>query len=110
MSEVDAIRRRYRAACVAAVRTFTEDVGGEAQRRAPIDEGPLRASEEVDVDVTGDLVTGTVSFNEVYAARQHEEDEWEHPKGGQADYLGSVMRERAHRLEGALAAATRKVL
>lgn len=103
------------AACTAAVRTFVEDVAGEAQRRAPIEEGTLRASAETDVDVVlvtggGMVIEGEVSFNEVYAARQHEEDEWEHPLGGQADYLGSVMRERAPRLEGAIAAALRRVL
>lgn len=97
MSEVDRAKLRFRTAAIAGVKTFVEDVAGEAQRRAPIEEGTLRGSADTDVDVVGDLITGEVSFNEVYAARQHEELSWQHPKGGQAKYLESVLLERAPR-------------
>jgi hypothetical protein len=110
VSEVDAIRLRYRAALEAGFRTFIEFAGGESQRRAPVEEGTLRGSMETDVRWKGaEELEGEVTFNEVYAARQHEEDSWEHPKGGQADYLGSVWREQAPRLQTVIATVNRKV-
>lgn len=92
-----------------------QDIGGRAQRLAPVEEGNLRASMAVVLlvdgarfdslaaaqaaarakalaggDVTADV---EVSFNEVYAARQHEELDWNHPLGGQAKYLEQPFKE-----------------
>lgn len=95
---------------------------GLAQQRAPVEEGTLRASGQLGFQINGRLIEGTgayeqarglvaqlaragtlltmevvLSFNEVYAARQHEETEWQHPLGGQAKYLESVMQEHGER-------------
>lgn len=72
-----------------------EDMLGEASRRAPVEEGTLRGSGDVEVHETAGGAVAVVSFNTVYAARQHEETEWEHPKGGQAKYLEQPLRESA---------------
>jgi hypothetical protein len=84
-------------AATVAGRAAGEDLLGEAQRRAPVEEGTLRASGDLDVDVGPGGVIVTVAFNTVYAARQHEETEWEHPKGGEAKYLENPLRERLPR-------------
>lgn len=42
--------------------------------------------------------TGVVSFNTKYAATQHEQINYDHPRGGQAKYLESVLVEEQDRL------------
>lgn len=81
------------------------DLLGAAQRDAPVDEATLRASGELEVERTGNAVTGTVSFNTVYAAEQHEREDFEHPRGGSAKYLERNLKERQARYERGLAAA-----
>jgi hypothetical protein len=104
-------KRRFRAAAEAAVRAVGEDLLGEAQRRAPVEEGTLRASGDLEVKhLPGNLIVAEVSFNEVYAARQHEELGYEHPKGGQARYLQSVIQERGARYAGIFAKALERAL
>lgn len=89
-------------------------VAGESQQRAPVDTGDLRGSVEVrlddelyaqgvkgtnstDVIIVGNLpetaLKGSVSYNTKYAAVQHEQTAYDHPKGGQAKYLESVLIE-----------------
>lgn len=104
-------RRRFKAAAEAAARAVGEDLLGEAQRRAPVEEGTLRASGELEIKhLPGNLIVAEVSFNEVYAARQHEETGWRHPKGGQAKYLESVIHERGARYAGVFAKAIERAL
>lgn len=116
---------------VVGVYRSAEDLLGEAQRRAPVEEGTLRGSGSIALIVNGTrfeghamlaaakaaaraaalagqpiTVSAEVSFNTVYAARQHEETTWAHPKGGQAKYLAQPLAERAHRYEAAISAAT----
>jgi hypothetical protein len=107
-----------------------EDLGGRAQRLAPIEEGTLRGSMAVALIVNGTRFDGPgalagakavargtalagrpveldveVSFNTVYAARQHEETEWEHPLEGQAKYLEQPFREQLPRYGAVLEVA-----
>jgi hypothetical protein len=105
---------------VRATNLCGEDLLGRSQRLAPIEEGTLRASAALALIVGGHRFEGPgalvgaihyarelarlghaftveaeVSFNEIYAARQHEELTWQHPKGGQAKYLETPHRARA---------------
>lgn len=84
-------------------------VGAESQNKAPVDTGDLRGSLEIDIDdtmiakgISGGGIdeisdvpengrVGTISYNTSYAANQHEHTEYDHPLGGQAKYLESVM-------------------
>jgi hypothetical protein len=85
------------------------DLMGEAQREAPVEEGTLRGSARYDVKETIDGVEVEVSFNTVYAARQHEEVEYKHPKGGKAKYLSDPLKANAQRYSNLLAAFVRRV-
>lgn len=109
-SPSDDVRRRIRRATEDAVRRIGNDLLGRAQRLAPIEEGTLRASGELEVDSRRGAVTGTVSFNTVYAARQHEETDWHHPKAGQAKYLEQPLKEQAGRYERILGAAVDRAI
>lgn len=95
-------------------------IATESQQRAPIDTGDLRGSVEVKINnesyakgqsgggitVNGTIpdnhenetVIGEVSYNTKYAANQHEHTEYDHPKGGQAKYLESVLVEEKDRI------------
>ena len=66
----------------------------EAKEQVPVDEGTLRASGMVE-QVTPTRVE--VSFNTRYAARQHEELSYRHPKGGKAKYLEDPLKQGAAR-------------
>lgn len=91
-------------------------IATESQQRAPVDTGDLRGSVEIKIDdkdyahgekgggitITGTLpdtaVRGEVSYNTKYAANQHEHTEYDHPRGGQAKYLESVLVEEKDRI------------
>jgi len=98
-------------AALKALRTGAEAILTEAIDEAPIDTGTLRRSGTVTVgglpdgaqvyeaaesgtemkdafpDKIGKEKTVYISFNTPYALRQHEELDYEHPRGGKAKYL-----------------------
>jgi hypothetical protein len=86
-----------------ALGQFGELVLGEAQRRAPVREGTLRGagSSTLVVDRSGASVQ--IAFSTPYAARQHEETQWDHPKGGEAKYLENAVKTMGPRWPGFLA-------
>lgn len=87
------------------VKRVLEDLLGRAQRLAPVEEGTLRAAGNLEVTRTAGDVEGTISFDTVYAARQHEETDWVHPLGGQAKYLEAPLREQLPRYERIIGAS-----
>lgn len=118
-----------------ALKVIGDDVHRKSQDRAPLEEGTLRGSGEVAFIVNDSRHEGDgayaaalaqavalaaagalrrldveVSYNTIYAARQHEELEWEHPLGGQAKYLESVIQEDAARYPVVIAAAQRRAV
>lgn len=103
----DAAEARKKAA-IEALTVIGEDLLGRATNEAPVDEGTLRGSGKSEVTVTPRGVSVEVSFSTVYAARQHEEVTWKHPKGGKSKYLEDPLKEMAPRYVSALAAAIRK--
>lgn len=74
------------------------EVQGEAQRQAPVREGILRASAATETRAEGSLAVRTsVTFSTPYAARQHEELTYRHPKGGKAKYLEDPLKAYPYR-------------
>lgn len=103
--DTDDVRRKFRRGAIRGVTLITNDLHGRAQRDAPVREGTLRADSDVEIDDDGDVIEGTVTFNQIYAARQHEELDWEHPLGGRAKYLEGNLAAMAARYELVLAGA-----
>lgn len=60
---------------------------GKAKELVPLKEGTLERSGRADVDG----LNGAISFDTVYAVRQHEELTWKHLPGRQAKYLEQPM-------------------
>lgn len=112
-----------------------EDLAGRASRLAPIEEGTLRGSFAVTLIINGTRFEGPgsrhaadaavraaalaggkvrfeaeVSANTIYAARQHEELDWQHPLGGQAKYLEGPFLEQAPRYTRLIARAAARGL
>lgn len=114
------------------------DVAGRAMRRAPVDTGHLRESGWVGVNGAkvargqedGSLATSggappaaedrsvaRVSFNATtedgrysYALIQHEETEFDHPRGGEAKYLERSMAEVADDFQANFATAVARAM
>lgn len=79
------------------VQRALENVLTESNKIIPLDEGTLERSGRVDRDG----LEGTISYDTVYAARQHEELTWRHAPGRQAKYLETALlrsRETTRRL------------
>lgn len=79
---------------VKALVTCGLDLKGKSQEQAPIDLGDLRGDCSVSDPVdTSKGIQITVGYGLPYALRQHEEQEYEHPKGGKAKYLEDPYKE-----------------
>lgn len=73
------------------LRRGLEHILAESKKIVPLEEGTLERSGRVSVDG----LNGTVSYDTVYAVRQHEELTWRHLPGRSAKYLEiPVNRER----------------
>lgn len=116
MSTADDIERRMREAAERAVSVAAHDLLGRAQRAAPVEEGTLRASGVVEMEehargaLPGHAIVATVSFNTPYAARQHEEITWKHPRGGKAKYLEDELKAMTPRYERVIGESIRAAL
>lgn len=84
------------------------DIGARAKAKAPVELGALRDSMETSVTIGEDEIIGEISFNETYAAYQHEHVELRHPQGGEAKYLEKAALEKydviAEKVSAALSA------
>jgi hypothetical protein len=65
---------------------------GESRKRVPLEEGTLSASGKASVDDVA--LRAAVSYDTVYAVRQHEELTWRHDPGRTAKYLEAVFTEQ----------------
>lgn len=83
----DDIRRRVDDELRRTLRLEAEDILARSQRDAPIEEGTLRGSGEIEIRETSFGAEAVISFNTPYAAKQHEELEYDHPRGGKPKYL-----------------------
>lgn len=83
-----------------------EHLLGESRKRVPIEEGTLERSGVASVD-EGNL-QAAVSYDTVYAARQHEETTWRHDPGRTSKYLEGPFEEEHNTMMGLVAAEIRR--
>lgn len=107
---LDPVRKAMLDGAEKGVRAVLEDLLGHGQRDAPIEEGTLRGSGSVEIDRRHDAVRGRVKFSTPYAAKQHEELTYEHPRGGKAKYVEDPLKAMLPRYQGAIGAAVRREL
>jgi hypothetical protein len=106
----DELQRRTHRLVDKAVEKWAQTILGDAVMQAPIREGTLRGSGHIE-DLSGPgIIAREISFNTPYAARQHEELTWKHPRGGKAKYLEDPLKAHAREGEALVAATIRKGL
>lgn len=98
----DIVSAMLAASAPAALNHGAELLRGYSQPLAPIDTGILRASGQV-TPATASNLEAHVSYDTAYAARQHEELDWQHDEG-QAKYLEGPLEEHRQELAQAIAA------
>lgn len=103
-----AVTARERAGGAAGLELATEHLLGVSNGRVPLEEATLMRSGVASVDTEG--MRGAVSYDTVYARRQHEELGWRHAQGRTAKYLEGPLLEESETLQGLIAAAIRKAL
>jgi hypothetical protein len=79
------VKRKERAGRNRGLRLAAEELLGMSQQIVPIEEATLERSGVASVDESKGQAA--VSYDTVYAVRQHEELTWRHDPGRQAKYL-----------------------
>ncbi|MGW0134827.1 hypothetical protein [Streptomyces sp. NPDC003299] len=103
-----AIEDAARQGGIRGVRLGAEHLLEVSRRRVPIEEGTLERSGVATVDEAS--VTSAVSFDTVYAVRQHEDLTLRHDAGRTAKYLERPLREEADTITAIIAAQVRRAL
>jgi len=89
-----------------ALQDVAVDVASQGSDRAPIDTGILSGSITAEAGYKLDEMLGRLSTTVVaatpYALIQHEHEEFNHPRGGEAKYLSRPFQERLPRYQAAL--------
>ena len=84
----DMARAKLVKATSRAIYLSLAEIQSTAVNLAPIRQGDLRTSATITVPtVKGNRVGGGISFPLVYAGVQHENESFNHPRGGEAKYL-----------------------
>lgn len=99
---------RAHAGGVAGLNLATEHLLEAANRTVPIEEGTLERSGETDVDESS--LTGSVYYDSVYAAYQHENLDFRHAPGRRAKWLELAVDEEAETITALIATQLRRAL
>lgn len=76
------------AATISATKAGADFLLEESKKTTPYKTGELENSGKAEIASVGiENIKASVSFNTAYAARQHEEDGWNHPIKGEAHWL-----------------------
>lgn len=102
------VKASSEAGAVRGLRKGAEHLLGVSRARVPHEEGTLERSGVASVDAAS--LTGAVSYDTPYAARQHEELDWQHDEGRTAKYLEIPMGEEGPVIAELVAAEIRRAL
>lgn len=104
----DEVKKRERAGRNKGLRLAAEHLLASSQAIIPIEEATLERSGVASVDEAKGQAA--VSYDTVYAVRQHEELAWQHDPGRQAKYLETPYVAEAEVMNGIIAAQIRRSL
>ena len=99
---------RARAAEARGLAVAAEHLLGVSRQRVPHEEGTLERSGVAGVD--DQTLEAAVSYDTVYAVRQHEELTWRHDPGRTAKYLERPFEEEQETMVALVAAEVRRTL
>ncbi|HZM83827.1 MAG TPA: hypothetical protein VFC19_49545 [Candidatus Limnocylindrales bacterium] len=106
--DFDRVSLRAHEGAAKGLRSAAEHLLQVSRELVPLEEATLERSGKADLD-RGNL-QATVSFNTVYAVRQHEELTWRHAPGRQAKYLEGPFVTEHEVLQGLIQAQIRRAL
>lgn len=104
----DQVKATIKAATVRGLRKAAEHLLTESRKVVPIEEGTLERSGVASVDAS--QLKAAVSYDTVYAVRQHEELDNRHDAGRRAKYLEGPMHEQAPKIRALVAKDIRKAI
>lgn len=104
----DEVKKRERDGRNKGLRAAAEHLLAESQQLVPIEEATLERSGVASVDEAKGVAA--VSYDTVYAVRQHEELTWRHDPGRQAKYLEQPYNTEADTMRALIAAQIRRSL
>jgi hypothetical protein len=102
----DRVEHHLDEAAARGLRRATEHLLKISRDLVPHEEGTLERSGVASVDRSE--LAGAVSYDTVYAVRQHEELTWKHKPGRQAKYLEAPAATEADVLQGIIATEIRR--
>lgn len=103
-----AVTAQMRAGAIRGLEVATEHVLGASRAVVPLEEATLERSGVASVDETD--LTGAISYDTVYAVRQHEELTWRHAEGRTAKYLEGPLEAERETVAALVAAQIRRAL
>jgi hypothetical protein len=101
---------RERSGAIKGLRNATEHLLAQSTQVVPYEEGILSATGKVSVETRLGAESAAVSYDTVYALRQHEEVTWRHDPGRKAKYLQDSYNENRRAMERLIAAGIRRAL
>jgi len=104
--EGDKVLAREEAAAVKGTHDAAQHLLGVSQQRVPLEMGTLQGTGRV----IGSGLRQGVSYDTVYARRQHEELTWRHRPGRTAKYLEGPLTEESAQMQAIIAAEIRRAL
>lgn len=114
INRANLVGRDVRRAAAAGLAEGVEFLGGEANRTVPIEEATLERSMVPSVNFPRGggqgRLRGAVSYDTPYAARQHEELEYQHDEGRRAKWLERTFQEQGKTAVEHVAAPIRALL
>lgn len=105
-SNIPAVNAAARAGAERGLALALEHLLGESRKLVPIEEGTLERSGTA----SRAGLRGVVSYDTVYAVRQHEELTWRHDAGRQAKYLEEPFHGERDTMQALIAAQIRRAL
>lgn len=105
---IGAIKQAQRAAAVKGLQKAAEHLLQVSREQVPIEEGTLERSGVPSVDE--DELAAAVSYDTVYAVRQHEDLTLKHDDGRKAKYLEDPMQSEQQTMLDIVAAEIRRSL
>lgn len=102
------VEARVHAALARAGSDVVEFLLEDSNRTVPIEEGVLEGLGTAEFDAS--TLTGSITYDGPYAARQHEETTWRHDPGRRAKWLELTLLEQDGRARDHVAGEVRKEL
>lgn len=104
----DEVTGYMRAGAADGLTNAAEHILQVSRTQVPLEEGTLERSGVASVEPAA--LKAAVSYDTVYAARQHEELTWRHAAGRKAKYLEDPMNTEANTVREIIVASIRRVL